>query len=136
MNFKQSTSLFLAILVLFSSTHFALNIHSCHGMIAAVETVFETKTACHPPISDSESSCCQNHEKKNNCCSDETIEASTDDVVMESSIQIQFHFILPDAFSEYFLIEKVNTTQKLLSYYCDSNAPPLYKLYRKLILYA
>jgi hypothetical protein len=137
MKFKKATSLFLAILVLFSSTHFALNIHSCHGMIAAVETIFESKTVCHPSTQFSKSSCCQNHQENKKCCSDDTIKASTDDVVMENSLQFQFVFIVSKAivFNFYQNSEFV-ATQKLLSYYCDSNAPPLFKLYHQLVFYA
>jgi hypothetical protein len=113
-----------------------LNIHSCHGIIAAVETVFETKTACHPPISDTESSCCQNHKEKKNCCSDETIEASTDDVVMENVVQFQFYFTFQNQTNSYFEFQPTDISKNQLDYYCDSNAPPFYKLYQKLIFYA
>jgi hypothetical protein len=136
MKFKKATSLFLAILVLFSSTHFALNIHSCHGMIAAVETIFESKTVCHPPSETTENSCCQNHQEKKKCCSDETIEASTDDVVIENAVQFQFYFIFQNEINSYFEFQTNDILKNQLDYYCDSNAPPLYKLYHQLVFYA
>lgn len=137
MNFKQSTSLFLALLVLFSSTHFALNIHSCHGVIAAVETIFDTKTACQSPSETSKSGCCQKHQEQKKCCSNDTIKASIDDVVMANEVQFQFCFVFQDINHSDFEFRTYSySMDDALDYYCDSNAPPLYKLYRKLILYA
>jgi hypothetical protein len=135
MNFQRIVSVFLASLVLFVSTNFAMNIHSCKGVIAAVQTVFDTSEPCQHHALQPSASCCFHEIEANNCCSDTTIIADIDDTVVDSH-QIILNFPI----TEIELFSVINylsfNTEKILTYFCDANAPPFYKLYQKFIFYA
>lgn len=136
MQLKKLTSLLIAGLILFSNLGLAFSVHFCNDEIASVSLSFKSDEPCE----ESKVSCCSakgNHKK---CCSETTIKVDkkTDNVIVKS-----FHFDLPayvasgDEFS--FDLNKnivSTTTNKLIENYCESNAPPFYKLYCQLVFYA
>ena len=135
MNFRKILSVFLATLVLFLSTNFALNIHSCQGVVATIQTTFDTEEPCnhnHSAVSDIS---CHNQIDEANCCSDKIIQADIDDIVLESS-QMSFVFICKEISALPTKTFANFNSNKILTYFCDANGPPLYKLYQKRIFYA
>jgi len=131
MNFKKSTCLFLAFLLLVSNIGFAFNVHYCGGKIASVS--LDTTS----PIA--EKSCCAKPEKKSTCCKDKVvqIEKKSDD----ATFKIFFFQLAFPAFIQEFTPITFSSVQnfrnnQIISYYSDANAPPLFKLYQQYIFYA
>lgn len=131
MNFKKSTCLFLAFLLLVSNIGFAFNIHYCGGKIASVS--LDTTS----PIA--EKSCCAKPDKKSTCCKDKVveIEKKSDDATFKIFFfQLAFPALIqeftPVALSSVYHFRK----NQIVSYYSDANAPPLFKLYHQYIFYS
>ena len=141
MKFKKYISFFLAFFLLLSNVGVAIDVHYCCGEIASVKPViWETieyqntvEESCCPPKASS------NLEKNDSCCKDKVVhfQKKSENVIIKSiSFQPDFNFLFeewnPIVFSEITNFENSLTT----SYYCDANAPPLFKLYHQYIFYA
>lgn len=141
MKFKKHISFFLAFFLLLSNVGVAIDVHYCCGEIASVKPViWETieyqntvEESCCPPKASS------NLEEKDSCCKDKVVhfQKKSENVIVKSiSFQPDFNFLFeewnPIVFSEITNFENSLTT----SYYCDANAPPLFKLYHQYIFYA
>lgn len=141
MKFKKHISFFLALFLLLSNVGVAIDVHYCCGEIASVKPViWETieyqntvEESCCPPKASS------NLEKNDSCCKDKVVhfQKKSENVIVKSiSFQPDFNFLFeewnPIVFSEITNFENSLTT----SYYCDANAPPLFKLYHQYIFYA
>ncbi len=141
MKFKKHISFFLAFFLLLSNVGVAIDVHYCCGEIASVKPViWETieyqntvEESCCPPKASS------NLEKNDSCCKDKVVhfQKKSENVIVKSiSFQPDFNFLFeewnPIVFSEITNFENSLTT----SYYCDANAPPLFKLYHQYIFYA
>ncbi|HAH54434.1 MAG TPA: hypothetical protein DCM02_03890 [Flavobacterium sp.] len=141
MNFKKHISFLLAIFLLVSNTGFAVGVHYCGGNVASVKPVFwktaetlnkEEKGCCPPKVSTITN-------KKESCCKNKVVhfQKKSGKITLNSiSFQPDFIFLFeefnPILFSEFSKLENCRIT----SYYCDSNAPPLFKLYHQYIFYA
>ena len=133
MNFKKCTSLFLAFLLLVSNAGLAFNVHYCGDQIDSISlkttTAINLEKACCTESDSIEESCCKdkvvNFEKK----SDNTILKifSVDSPYCELSYHVH-NFI--------FSLRKEITNLKSDTYFCETNAPPLFKLYSQYIFYA
>ena len=141
MKFKKHISFFLAFFLLLSNVGFAIDVHYCCGEIASVKPVIWETIECQKTV---EESCCppkasSNLEKNDSCCKDKVVhfQKKSENVIVKSiSFQPDFNFLFeewnPIVFSEITNFENSLTT----SYYCDANAPPLFKLYHQYIFYA
>lgn len=138
MNFKKHISIFLALFILLVNSSASLVLHYCHDQIASVSLVYQENKLVD---STEEDSCCVADDKSDekSCCSNEEIKV---DKKIDYSILkgFQFNFLAvhfenktPSFFNE---VDVLATNKKMLDYYCDSNAPPFYKLYSQLIFYA
>jgi len=137
MKFKKHISLFLAFFLLVSNVGFAVDVHYCGGEIASIKPAswknIETPKAV-------EKSCCASKvEKKDSCCKNKVVhfQKKSGKVSLSSiSFQPDFNFLFeewnPVVFSEFPNFEN----NRIASYYCDANAPPLFKLYHQYIFYA
>ena len=138
MNFKRHISVFLALFILLVNSSASLVLHYCHDQIASISLVYQENKVADAVYEDS---CCAADDKSDekSCCSDEEIKV---DKKIDYSILKGFQFnVLAVTFENempsFFNQENVlSTNQKILDYYCDSNAPPFYKLYSQLIFYA
>ena len=122
----------LAFLILVSNVGFAFNVHYCGGKIASVSFSSET-----PSVQD-KSDCCLKKEKTTSCCKDKKIvfkKKTTEKIVKIFSFQIDTPFLIPVYQSLVFNTVPYFKNTVSLSYYCDANAPPLYKLYSQYLLY-
>lgn len=138
MNFKRHISIFLALFILLVNSSASLVMHYCHDQIAYISLVYQENK-----IADSatEDSCCTSDDKADDksCCSNEEIKV---DKKIDYSIVKGFQFdVLAVTFDDKAPIlsnqvSVLSTNKKVLDYYCDSNAPPFYKLYSQLIFYA
>ncbi|MDR6966236.1 hypothetical protein J2X31_000229 [Flavobacterium arsenatis] len=141
MNIKKCTSLFLAILLLVSNIGIAFNVHFCEGKIASISSVYTIEETCDAPKkSASDKECCAKKAKDHKqCCKDKVVDLednSSDKIIKNFSFQIDVPFLVEDwkpfLFNE---IVALKRAEKIV-YYCDANAPPLFKLYSQYIFYA
>lgn len=141
MKFKKHISLFLAFFLLVSNVGFAVDVHYCGGEIASVKPVLWKTVESQNTI---EEGCCPpkasaNLEKKESCCKDKVVnfqKKSENTTVTSISFHSNFVFLFEDwtpiVFSEIPNFEN----NEITAYYCDANAPPLFKLYHQYIFYA
>lgn len=139
MNLKKHISIFLALFILLVNSSASLVLHYCNDQIAYVSLVYQNNKLID---SATEDSCCASdsiESEEDGCCSNEEI--STDkkiDYSILKDFQFDFsavHFLneTPEFFAE---TACFYSNKKKLDYYCNSNAPPFYKLYSQLIFYA
>lgn len=138
MNFKRHISIFLALFILLVNSSASLVLHYCHDQIASISLVYQENKVTDTIEDDS---CCAADDKSDekSCCSDEEIKV---DKKIDYSILKGFQFnVLAVTFENeilsFFSQEAIlSANLKVFDYYCDSNAPPFYKLYSQLIFYA
>ncbi|MBW4359753.1 HYC_CC_PP family protein [Flavobacterium taihuense] len=133
MKFKKHISIFLAILLLVSNVGLAFNVHYCGGQISSVSL-----NSTLPSLK-SEKGCCEKLvTKKDSCCKDKkvVIQKKTDNGIVKSfSFQFNYAFIVPEYERTVFVATPSFKNSSSLAYYCDANAPPLFKLYNQYLLY-
>ena len=137
MKFKKHISLFLAFFLLVSNVGFAVDVHYCGGEIASVKPVFWRTIESQSTVE--ESCCASKAEEKESCCKDKVVnfhKKSENTTVASISFYPNFTFLFeewtPIVFAKISDIE----SSEITSYYCDANAPPLFKLYHQNIFYA
>lgn len=140
MKIKRHISLLLAMLILVSNVGLAFNVHYCGGEIASVSLAYKSGMPCMEQ-SDAESSCCAATEKKDSCCSDSKVDLkkNTTDNIIVKSFQLDLGaFTITDNWKPVISAETEEAVVKsdTPSFYCDSNAPPLFKLYCQYLFYA
>jgi len=135
MRFKKHISIFLSVLLLVSNVGLAFNVHYCGGKIASV-SLNSTLSSMQ-----SEKGCCEKKvaSKKDSCCKDKKIvfQKKTDNGIVKSfSFQFDYTFLVPDFQPDVITLTQPSFKNNLsLAYYCDANAPPLFKLYSQYLLY-
>lgn len=133
MKLKKHISIILTFLILISNIGFAFNVHYCGGKISSVSFGSEA-----PVVQDKNDCCFKNKAKKISCCKDKKIvfqKKMTEKIVKTFSFQLDTPFLIPVYQSFVFNAFPGFKNNVLLSYYCDANAPPLYKLYSQYLLY-
>ena len=139
MNFRKHISIFLALFVLFVNSSASLVLHYCQDQIAYVSLTFQDKNSSN---SSEEHDCCaamKKIDKKKGCCSDQEIKAEKKvDYLLLKDFQFNFSAVTFVPYTEKFFdySEEVFAKHENVSFYCDSHAPPLYKLYSQFIFYA
>lgn len=134
MQFKRYISIFLAVLLLVSNVGLAFNVHYCGGEISSVSL---NSTL---PSLQSEKGCCEKKvvSKKDRCCKDKKIlfQKKVDNGIVKSfSFQFDYVFLAPEFHTVVFKAVPSFKNNQSLTYYCDANAPPLFKLYSQYLLY-
>ncbi len=139
MNFKKHISLLTALLILVSNSGLAFTVHYCEGKIASVSSVFSQEEVCDEPVVVEKTCCAKPETTHKKCCSDKKVDLKnkTEKIIIKT-ISLDFE---PAFFSEYnnptfaaLPTEQFSTEN--VAFYCDSNAPPLYKLYCQYTFYA
>ena len=133
MNIKKCTSLFLVFLLLVSNVGLAFNVHYCGKEIASVTL----NTIVSKP---SENGCCQKiAAKKDDCCKNKVVnfqKKSENATIKAFSFDSHFPFLIQQPHTIVFSSNKNFKNTQVTSYFCDANAPPLFKLYSQYIFYA
>lgn len=133
MNIKKCTSLFLAFLLLVSNVGLAFNVHYCGEKIASVSL----STIVSAPT---EKGCCEKiAAKKDSCCKDKVVnfQKKSDTAIIKAfSFNPQFPFLIQEWQTIVFSSNTNFNTTQTTAYFCDANAPPLFKLYSQYIFYA
>ena len=134
MNIKKCTSLFLAFLLLVSNVGMAFNVHYCGGEIASISV---NRIAAPQQL---EKSCCEKIvAKKESCCKDKvvTFQKKSDDTTLKVfSFVSPYYFLVKEAQAIAFSSIENCKIIRVTSYFCEANAPPLFKLYNQYIFYA
>ncbi len=141
MKFKKYISLLLALFLLVSNTGFALDVHYCGGKVASVKPAF-WKTS--ETLNKEERGCCPPKivtiaNKKDSCCKNKVVhfQKKSGKITLNSiSFQPDFVFLFEDWRPIVFTAFSNFETSCTITYYCDANAPPLFKLYHQYIFYA
>lgn len=149
-NKKHIAILFLTIL-LFSNVGWSINVHYCGSHSTSnFSYIQDLDHGCAMLVEEeSSSSCCDSeveevdtskiHVKEKGCCSNELIKSTVSDQSIAKAFPFLGDILTPD--TSWTVLEKPtfresNITLTALDYYVESNAPPLYKLLCRLVLYA
>ncbi|RZJ73467.1 hypothetical protein [Flavobacterium sp.] len=129
MGIKKPLGILLAFLMLASNLGLAFSVHYCGDEIASVKPIFLT----------SEKGCCGKQKSKPmGCCKTKIVKSDKEHETVVKTFS--FAFEAPFVPSEALEIPIQKTASFLekpaASYYCEANAPPLFKLYSQLIFYA
>jgi hypothetical protein len=126
--------LFLALLILVSNVGVAFTMHYCGGKIASVSVQTIANTAS------SEKGCCEKKEiSEDSCCKNKTIhfQKKSDNATLKAfSFEPFLDYLLPEKKVEIIFSSTTFITKSIPNYYCEANAPPLFKLYQRYIFYA
>uniref|UniRef100_UPI00404B5BD9 HYC_CC_PP family protein n=1 Tax=Flavobacterium sp. TaxID=239 RepID=UPI00404B5BD9 len=123
MQFRKSTSILLAIFILFSNLGLAFNVHYCEDEIAGISL----NTIVSEPCAEEVTACCAMQPSHDSCCSNKVVKVDKkQDNFLSKSFKLDFQ---PVYFFEELLVFTKNTTiffskTKSPSFYCDSHAPP------------
>ena len=135
---QKHIALLLAFFLLVSSSGVAFNVHFCGDNIAAISSVFSKGEVCVEPIQEEKSCCAKVETDHKKCCSDKEVSLDDDsEKIVSKSISFDLDsFIVIHSWNPLPIrnVPLVKTAQNL-HYYCDSNAPPLFKLYSQFIFY-
>lgn len=132
----------MSFFLMFSNIGLAVNIHYCKNVIANTSLEFFSESNLKALDKSDSDICCgkKKSTEEEPCCKDEVIKQKTDEKqITTNSVQFQINsFLVPDihqiGIPEAFELQIPKNT--FVQFYCESNAPPFYKLYRKLIYYA
>ena len=134
MNFRKSTALMLAFIMLISNIDLAFSVHYCGSNISSIG-VYE-----HKPIATPKSCCAINSSNDKKCCSEKVIR------IKDGSERIAEKIFFPQNIDILFLPQQTNSPiikrsaiawkDDSFSYYCKNTGPPLFKLFSQFIFYA
>jgi hypothetical protein len=130
MNLKKCTSILLVFLLLVSSTGFAFNVHFCGGNIASV--------SLKPEVAKADKGCCGMKAEKSNCCKSKVVhfQKKSDNTIAKSfAFQAETAIFAQSWQPITYTLNDNFKSDSNISYYCDANAPPLFKLYSQYLLY-
>lgn len=138
MIFKKHISLLLAFFLLVSNSGLAINVHYCEGKIAAISSVFSKEEVCEAPIKEEKSCCAKPDPQHKKCCSDKEVNLKnkTEKMVVKT-ISFDLHSVyFPNEWKPFVFNARLATSYaNSVVYYCDANAPPLFKLYCQYTLF-
>jgi hypothetical protein len=135
MNFRKHISILLASLILLANLSLSFTVHYCKDEIASVSFQIEKEEPCIEKVT----SCCAKEASHDSCCSNKVIkvEKKTDDILVKIvQLELQPAVFNTDLEPTFIAYESKIETSKQVGFYCDSNAPPLYKLHCQFVFYA
>lgn len=140
MKLNRHISILLAMLILVSNVGLAFNVHYCHGEVSSVSLAYKLEEPCNDHHKEDKKSCCatagESHKK---CCDNDIVklEDKGDNIIVKS---FQLDLAAFCQISEWkpvqFYDEVPVGKEQSPSFYCEANAPPLFKLYCQYIFYA
>ncbi|MES2811935.1 MAG: hypothetical protein V4670_05630 [Bacteroidota bacterium] len=141
MSFKKHINILIAVLILVSNVGLAFNVHYCEGKISGISFNYKIEEPCVEEKPASIKSCCAVENTHDSCCSNDKVEIkkTTSENILVKNFQLDLASFIPvqefDFFHAILLKERV-VTENNPSFYCETNTPPLYKLYSQYIFYA
>lgn len=134
MNCKKHIGFILAILILVSNIGWGFNMHYCGGSLASIS--IQTIASLNQPV---KSCCAQKTLKEDNCCKNKKveIEKKSDHAILKTfSFELYTDYIALINTLSIVVELTIFVSKSIASYYCDANAPPLFKLYSQYVFYA
>ncbi len=135
MHFRKHISIILATLILLANLSLSFSVHYCNDEIASVSFQYQNEEPCI----DEETVCCTKQDTHESCCATKStqVNKTTDDVFFKT-FQVKLQPAVLNTIFNQNLILNVTELHKpaVTLYYFDSQAPPLYKLYCQMVLYA
>ena len=132
MQLRKYISLLLVIFILFSNLGLAFNVHYCHDKIASVSLKYHAK--------ESTDGCCKTIKISKKCCSEKVVklEKKSENVLVKSfQLDLQNFIVAKIGLSNFSIRHfSIDSNSNFIFYYCNSNAPPIYKLNCQLVFYA
>jgi len=138
------------VLILASNIGLALNVHYCAGKVASVALSYKQEEPCndhhkqapnkHHDHAEKKACCAAKAENHKKCCKDDVVKLQdkSDGKVIVKSLQLDLSAYT--AVTEWKPSKVFYKAPALVaqapSFYCESHAPPLFKLYCRYILYA
>jgi hypothetical protein len=142
MKINRHISILIAMLILVSNVGLAFNVHYCHGKVSSVTLTYRLDEPCdvNKEKEEDASSCCSakidNHKK---CCKNDIVKLKdkSDNIIVKSQ-QLDFaaFYTVNEWKSVQPSCEVPFAVKEIPSFYCEANAPPLFKLYCQYIFYA
>ena len=133
MLFKKQICSFLAFFLLLSQLGLAFNVHFYDNKVASVSINASFNTY------ETEKKCCGEVEKDSKCCHNKIIKL----VEKPETVFLKSLGFSPEYLVSSILWKPIETnyeisyvSKKSHSYFCDANAPPIYKLNCQLVFYA
>ncbi|HSD13916.1 MAG TPA: hypothetical protein VLB74_04650 [Flavobacterium sp.] len=140
MKINKHISFVLAMLILVSNVGLAFNVHYCGGELAGVSLDYKRYEPCVEKKVEKEDACCATSNEHDSCCSNDKIDLkkSISDEVIVKSFQLDlgaFTFVDTWKPATFTVVEQEEMKSDEPSFYCDSHAPPLYKLHCQYLFY-
>lgn len=140
MKLRSYISMLLSTFILVSNIGLAMNVHYCHGQVSDVSLAYRTTEPCAEIHAKKKETCCATKaDEHKGCCKNDVVKLQDkSDNIIVKSIQLDFAALAeislwkPSAFN----VEIQAVKSDSPSFYCESHAPPLYKLYSQYIFYA
>jgi len=135
MNFRKHISIVLASLILLANLGLSFAVHYCKDEIASVSFQYHEDQTCV----EKSKSCCAKEDSHDSCCSNKLIkvEKKTDDILVKTfQLDLIQEFISSNWNCNIITFNLLAITSDKVAFYCDSHAPPLYKLYCQLVFYS
>ena len=133
MKLRKCIGMFLAFLLLVSNVGLAFEVHYCGNKIAGVTIKPAYSTVEHSK------KCCSIKKKTLSCCSNKLVhfqKKSDNATVKTFFFQVDAPLIITENPSFVFNTVSNFKNNSTISYQCDANAPPLFKLYHQFLFYA
>jgi hypothetical protein len=139
MNFKRHISFFTALLILVSNSGLAFSVHYCEGKIASISSVFSKEEVCDMAVMVEKTCCAKPVITHKDCCSDKKINLKnkTEKIIIKTiSLDFEPAYFSDFKYQTFVALETQNSSNDNVAFYCEFNAPPLYKLYCQYTFYA
>lgn len=148
MKLRRHISILLAVLILGSNIGLAFNVHYCGDDVSAVSLAYSVEEPAnehhkkdhHDHAGDKKACCIVKDGNHESCCKNDLVklEDNGESKVIVKSLQLELGTLC--AINVWNPAQAYAVTDVLVkenpSFYCESNAPPLFKLYCSYILYA
>lgn len=134
MKCKKGIGLLLALLILVSNVGLAFSMHYCGGKLASVS--IQIPSSSHQQMT---SCCAKKAVEKDSCCKNKKveIEKKSDHATLKAFSFDPYVACIVSINRLPIVLESTSfVTKSIASYYCDANAPPLFKLYSQYVFYA
>lgn len=148
MKLNRHISILLTILILASNIGLAFNVHYCGEKISSVSLAYKVQEPCndhhkktaHKHEHETKACCAAASEAHKSCCKNDLVKLEDKSVskVIVKTLQLDLSTFCEVAQwnpALYYIPVPV-LTKDTPSFYCESHAPPLFKLYCRYILYA
>jgi hypothetical protein len=135
MKLKKHISMLLAFAVFMANIGYSFTVHYCNDTIASISLHSNFEEPCSEPVV----SCCAVDDSHDSCCSNKIIKLEKkNDNFLTKSLIFETNNALLSTNSKVEFADKTLLTSCIENpaFYCESNAPPLYKLYCQLVFYA